>query len=105
MRHSRISLPLLLFVTAFAGTRDAGAAPKRRYAIRDLRIEGASNDEEKRFLIERLWTAMELVFNNKGHVLLPADEVEKQYRARADLRACHQKRCNLLLGDLLNAQR
>lgn len=82
-----------------------GAAPKRVYAIRELRVDGDMTEAERQRLRERAYTAAEMLIGSVGSVVVPAADVDRVLAERPELRRCYDWHCNVTIADQLHATR
>jgi hypothetical protein len=104
MRYLAALATLFLFGGAARAARPPKGAPKK-YAVRDMKIEGNASDAERKLLTERVWNSIELTLADRRDELVHAEEVERVLGERPPLRECYEKHCLLQLGDLVKANR
>lgn len=103
IRMIRLSLVLALVATTTA----AQAAPKkspRRYALREVLVEGTVTPDEKKRIDDELTKRFMLVVLDAGTSIEP-ERVQKLYAERPHLRDCREKNCLVEAGDYLQVDR
>jgi hypothetical protein len=97
----------LLGLFAVANAHAGRAVPHltRKYALRDVRVEGNATPAEKKLLEERILTTVELLIGEKGNEMAHTEEVTAALYRAPHLKSCFDVRCGAELGDMLKADK
>jgi hypothetical protein len=105
MRSALVILLVWVSVGAAAAANPTAHKQPRRFALRDLRVEGNATADERKLLTERVFSTVELMVSDQGDELVHPEDVIAGMAGHADWKTCFDARCGLEVGEALKVDK